>query len=76
LKNTCLGRSLFIARELALFFDDYISGYDMKLDIMKTIEHHTNWMYGHIHACFPHNLSIYSVTMGGKKTEIAPASHD
>ena len=48
----------------------------MKLDIMKTIEHHTNWMYGHIHACFPHNLSIYSVTMGGKKTEIAPASHD
>lgn len=64
LKNTCLGRSLFFARELALFFVDYISGYDIKLDFVKTIEHHTNWMYGHIHACVTHNLSMYSVTMG------------
>ena len=73
LKNTCLGRSLFFARELALFFVDYISGYDIKLDFVKTIEHHTNWMYGHIHACVPHNLSMYSVTMGKKHELHLPA---
>ena len=51
---------------------DYISGYDIRLDMMKTLNSkYTDGMYGHIHAFLPRHLSILCVTTWNKQCPIA-----